>query len=183
MHKAILRASALALLVMFVALAGPAGANEPGASDESSQLVREAIALIVNTPGDMEAIEDRIADAQTAPDQEGVDLALVAEAAAALPGGDMHVVRALLERSIGAQPHVGTNDPLPIGQSRGTPGMAMATGAETGTDVVTDPLPPDRDRSGGDWLALAGLAVLAAAGVALAARLRPRLHPTQEAAQ
>jgi len=164
-----------------LALAGPAGADEPGESDESAQLVRQAIALIVNTPGDMEGIEDKIVDAQEAQNQEGVDLALVAEAEEAFEREDMHEVRLLLERSIGAQPHSGEQDPLPIGETRGTPGMEMATGAETGIDVVTDELEPDRDLSGTDGLGLVALAALAAAGVWLALRFRPRPHHHEEA--
>ena len=172
----------VAVVVLTVLVAGawlqPAAADEPGESEESAQLVRQAIALLVNTPSDMAGIEDKIVDAQEAPDQEGVDLDLVADAEAAFERGDMHEVRALLERSIGAQPHLGEDDPLPIGDTRAAPGMA--TGAETGIDVVSDPLDPDRSRSGGDWLAVGALVVLAGAGAWLAARYRPRTH-AQEA--
>lgn len=166
-------------LLAVLVVASPAGGDEPGESDQSATLVRQAIALIVNTPGDMEGIEDKIVDAQKAPRRQGVDLGLVGQAAGAFERGDMHEVRALLERSIGARPHVGTDEPLPIGQTRGEPGMA--TGAEAGTDVAIDGLAPDRSRSGDDWLALAGLAVLAAAGAWLAARFRPRPHAPAEA--
>lgn len=169
-------AAAVLMGLGVVAVVGPAAADEPGESDESVQLVREAIALIVNTPDDMEGIEDKIVDAQEAPHQEGVDLDLVVQAAAAFERGDMHEVRLLLERSIGAQPHQGDQDPLPIGESRGSPGMAMATGADTGTDVAIDDLAPDRERSGADWLGLAALAVFAIGGVWLAARFRPHRH-------
>lgn len=163
-------------LIAVLAVAGPAAADEPGESDESAQLVREAIALIVNTPGDMEGIEEKIVDALEAPKQEGVDLDLVDEAAALFPTEDMHEVRALLERSIGAQPHTGEEDPLPIGETPGSPGVTMATGAETGTNVAIDALEADRDLSGVDGLGLVGLAALAAAGVWLAARFRPHHH-------
>lgn len=175
-RKVIVSALLLSLAVLTVGIAGPASADEPGESDESAQLVREAIALIVNTPDDMEGIEDKIVDAQEAPRQEGVDLDLVVEAEAAFEREDMHEVRLLLERSIGAQPHQGDQDPLPIGETRGSPGMAMATGADTGIDVAIDDLAPDRERSGDDWLGLAALAVLAVAGVWLATRFRPHRH-------
>ena len=180
MRKPIVVITLAAVLAVF-ALAGPAAADEPGESDESAQLVREAIALIVNTPGDMEGIEDKIVDAQEAPNQEGVDLGLVAEAEEAFEREDMHEVRALLERSIGAQPHRGDQDPLPIGETRGSPGMPMATGAETGIDVVTDELAPDRDRSSSDAIGLPALVLVAAAGVWLAVRFRPRPHRPEEA--
>ena len=173
----------LAAVLAVPTVAAPAAADEPGESDESAQLVREAIALIVNTPGDMEGIEDKIIDAQEAPNQEGVDLDLVAEAEEAFEREDMHEVRALLERSIGAQPHSGEQDPLPIGETRGAPGMPMATGAETGIDVVTDELEPDRDLSSSDGLGLAARALVAAAGTWLALRVRPRPHRPEEVRQ
>lgn len=179
MRKPIFVAAMAAAIAL--TLAGPAGADEPGESDESAQLVRQAIALIVNTPGDMEGIEEKIVDALEAPKQEGVALDLVEEASALFPTEDMHEVRALLERSIGAQPHRGDQDPLPVGQTRGSPGMEMATGAETGTDVATDALEPDRDLSAADGLGLVALAALAAAGVWLALRFRPRPHHPEEA--
>ena len=160
-----------ALVAVMLTAAAPVLADEPGESDESAQLVRQGIALIVNTPGDMEGIEDKIVDAQEAPNQDGVDLELVAAAREAFERGAMHQVRALLERSIGARPHVATDDPLPVRETRGAPGMA--TGAETGIDVTGDPLEPDRSRSVGDWVAVAGLALVAGTGVALALRFRP----------
>ena len=48
----------------------------------------------------------------------------------------------------------------------------MATGAETGIDVVTDPLAPHRGQTGGDWAALSGLVSLGAFGIYLAIRFR-----------
>ena len=168
-----------AVLVAF-ATAGSVIADEPGESDESAQLVREAIALIVNTPGDMEGIEEKVVDALEAPNQDGVDLSLVAGAEDAFGRGDMHEVRLLLERSIGAQPHRGDQDPLPIGETRGSPGMSMATDAATGIDVAIDALEPDRDLSGADVFGLVVLALLAAAGMWLAARFRPRPNRHEE---
>lgn len=177
MRTALVAVLAVLLTVM---AAGPVAADEPGESDESAQLVREAIALIVNTPGDMEGIEEKVVDALEAPKQEGVDLDLVQQAAALFPTEDMHEVRALLERSIGAQPHMGSRDPLPIGETRGSPGMGMATGAQSGTDVVIDPLAPDRSLSAVDWLGLGGLVALAVIGGLLALRFRPRLLRPEE---
>jgi hypothetical protein len=48
-------------------------ADEPGESDEARVLVLQAIALVVNTPDDMMAIDERITDALEAPKPEGVD--------------------------------------------------------------------------------------------------------------
>ena len=181
MRKSIASAALPILFATVVFVGGPAAADAPGESDESAHLVREALALIVNTPANMAAIEEKIDDALKAPKQEGVNLSLVAEAKAAFPRQNMHDVRAILERSIGAQPHRGARDPLPIRETRGSPGMTMATGTETGTDVVVDPLAPDRSRSASDWLALAGFAVVAAGGVWLAFRFRPRAHNCETA--
>ena len=181
MRKSLAVAAVPILFIVLVAVGGPAAADTPGESDESAHLVREALALIVNTPANMTAIEEKIDDALKAPKQDGVDLGLVAEAKAAFPPRNMHEVRVLLERSIGAQPHRGPRDPLPIRETRGSPGMKMATGTETGTDVVVDPLAPDRSRPAGDWLALTGFALVAAVGVWLSIRFRPRLSHYEKA--
>ena len=179
------------LLLIAVALAGTltmsptVAAHEEGESSDAGELVRQAIALIVNTPGDMEGIEDKIVDAQEATTRDGVDLALVTDARDALERGDMHEVRSLLERSIGAQPHRGNLDPLPIGETRGTPGMSMSTpmsmasGAESGTNVATDALGADRTVSAADVAGLVGLALLAGIGVVLALRFRPHPSPLE----
>lgn len=176
MRLTLVAAAASVVLAVLIGGAGPAGADTPGESDESAQLVREAVALIVNTPGDMEGIEEKIVDAEEAPKQQGVDLDFVRQARAALKRENVHRARLLLERSIGAGPHLGNRDPLPIGEMRGSPGAPMAMGAESGTDVAIDALAPDRDRTVGDWLALVALVALAASGVWLAARFRPGAH-------
>ena len=59
MRRSILVATLSVVLVVLIPT-GTAAADEPGESDESAQLVREAIALIVNTPGDMEGIEEKV---------------------------------------------------------------------------------------------------------------------------
>ena len=61
-----------------------------------------------------------------------------------------------------------SSDPQPIPKAR-----PLATGAETGIDVVTDPLAPHHGLTGGDWATLSGLVVLGALGVYLAVRFRP----------
>lgn len=114
------------------------------------------------------AAAEKLDDAAEADDTSGVDMALVARAQAALGRGDTHAARALLERSIGARPHLEREDPRPIGEV-----TRLATGTETGIDVVTDPLAPHRRLTGGDWAAATGLVALGAAGVFSARRLRP----------
>ncbi len=64
---------------------------------------------------------------------------------------------------------------LPVGRTR-----PLATGAETGIDVVTDPLRPHRGLTGGDWAGLSALIGLGGLGVYLARRFRPH-HDTEAA--
>lgn len=173
----VLRRGLLALgaaLVMVVVAPGVAVADEPGESDEAKVLVLQAIALVVNTPDDMMAIEERIHDALEAPDKAGVDLTLVEQAAAALDGDDMTKTRELLQSAIGAGPYVGTGVPEPVREASGEPGRpAFASGAQTGTTVVLDSFEPSNRPDGGDivLLVLSGAAILL--GAFLSWRLRP----------
>ena len=163
-------------LSLLVALALPARADEPGESDEASVLVRQGIALIVNTPDDMEGIEDKIKDAQEVKNQEGVKIELVAQAGEALEGGDMHRVRSLLEQSVGARPHLGSGDVPPVRETSSLGSGALATGEQTGTNVAIDPLEPERTLDGGAWAMLAASLGLILLGAWLALRWRPLRH-------
>ena len=173
--------SALCLIaVIVIALASPAAAHEDEESIKASVLVRQAIALIVNAPGSTMAIEDKINDALESKDADGVNLALVRQAASQLDGGNLHRVRALLEVSIGARPHMSGQNVQPIGETAGrvtgsdvNPALRLATGEESGTNIAVDPLHARRLFDGGTWLALSSMAALAAAGIALAVRFRP----------
>lgn len=157
----------IALAVMLVG-AGPALAHSADESDKAGDLIRQAIAHIVHDPKKTDAAAEKIDDALKATNKDGVDMALVVQAQQALTLGDAHQARALLERSIGARSHLDKRNPLPIRQV-----SPLATGANTGIDVVTDPLPPDRDTSGSDWVTLSGLFLLGILGVYLAQRFRP----------
>lgn len=148
--------------------ASPAFAHGNGESDNAGTLVRQAIAHIVHDPNQTTAAADKINDAKNAADKEGVDMDLVAQAGDALARGDPHQARTLLELSIGARPHLGSSDPQPIPKA-----SPRATGAQTGIDVVTDPLASPRDVTGADWATLSGLLVLGVFGVYLAVRFRP----------
>jgi len=161
---------------LLVALALPAWADKPGESDEASVLVRQGIALIVNTPSDMKGIEDKIKDAQEVKNQDGVKLELVEQAGEILEQGDMHRVRSLLEQSIGARPHLGGSDVPPIRETSSLGSGALATGEQTGTNVAIDPLEPARGLDGGAWAMLAASLVLVLLGAWLALRWRPLRH-------
>lgn len=167
----IVRAVLLLAALTTAALVGavPAAADEPGESTVAHHLVREAIALIVNTPGDMDAVQEKVRDALEVENQEGVDIALVRQADEALAAGDMHEARALLERSIGARPHMGASDVAPIGEVSEHP---MARGGEPGDAPILDPLDTS-DIEGGDAAAIASGAILALAGIFLGWRWRP----------
>ena len=160
------------VIVAVVALGAlPAAAHEDEESAEAGELVRQAIALIVNTPNNRMAIDDKVNDAVDATKTKGVDLRLVGQAKTALGDGDLHRTRTLLEESIGAQPHLsGSADVLPIGQTHQAP---LATGSETGIDVTTDALEARRPFDAGTWAALGAMAALVLAGAGLAFRYRP----------
>lgn len=169
--RAFLRVVALLAVLPTAILVGavPAAADEPGESTVAHHLVREAIALIVNTPGNMDAVREKVGDALEVKDQQGVDISLVRQADKALAKGDMHEARALLERSIGARPHRGTSDVAPIGE---VSQHQMARGGEPGDAPILDPLDTG-DIDGGDAAAVAVGATLALLGLLLGWRWRP----------
>ncbi len=126
------------------ATATPALAHEGDESVESSELVLQAIGLLVNRPGDAAAAEERINDALEAEDTEGVDLGDVRDAKAAVVSGDNRRARMLLARAIGAKPN-----------------------------VIRDPLAGRGALEPGDWLLLVGSIVVGALGAVLPVRSRP----------
>jgi hypothetical protein len=164
----------MAALALAVGVPALAHADETGESDQAKVLVLQAIAMLVNEPDDVMAVEERIGDALEAPDTEGVDLAMVEQAAAALEDSDLRRTRDLLQSSIGAGPYLGTGVPPSIRQTSGEPGApAYAVGTETGTAVVLDPYRPDRGLNGGETALLIISIAAIAGGVVLAWRVRP----------
>ncbi len=187
-HSAsILRVLVLIVGVLLAGLVAPQAAygHGEGESDQSLVLVRQAIALMVNKPGDQMAIQDKLNDCLQAPKKEGVNLAMVRQAMAMMkPGdsmntgtmmtsGDMMQVRQLLEKSIGARPFAGAEDPVQIGAV-----PPPLTGADTGTLVALDPMPGRHGLTAAAWVALVVAGLVVSAGMALSFRLRPKLaHP------
>ena len=171
-----LRALALIVAVLLAGLVVPqaASAHGEGDSDESLMLVRQAIAFLVNRPGDQMDVEDKINDSLEAPHKEGVNLALVKQAMDAMDAGDMMQVRRLLQQSIGARPYVGTEDPVQIGKV-----PPPLTGADTGTLAALDPMPGRHGLTAADWAALVASGVVLLVGTALSFRLRPTLAQPQ----
>lgn len=162
------------LLTLLVVGTGTARSHEGEETAEASESVRQAIALIVNEPDDMDMIADKVADTLEAEDTTGVDLELVTDAQAALDSDQMMRARRLLERAIGARSDLAGTDVRPILQvPPGESTVPLAVGSETGTNVVTDELPGRGSLTGAD-IALLGLAAgLAVAGVLLSVRFRP----------
>jgi hypothetical protein len=143
-------------------------------SQEASQLVRQAIAIIVNKPSDKMGIEDKINDALDSKLPQGVNLDLVRQAKDAFDARDLHKTRGYLEESIGARPHVGSGLPVAIGQSPAPPTPAeLATGEETGTNIANDPLVVHRHFNGRNTTMLVLSVLLIVAGAVLAVRYRP----------
>lgn len=163
---------AVAALAAVVALAGPAGADEPGESTVASELLRQAIALAVNTPDDLEAVREKMGDALEVDDRAGVDLDLVRQADDAVAAGDLPGARLLLERSIGARPQLSSNAVAPI-DAGAHADAERAVGAEPGAAPILDPLEGSGLEGAGDWSVLVGAAALVVLGGYLALRWRP----------
>jgi hypothetical protein len=173
MMRRIARMAALAVSLLLV-LATPASAHEGEQAKAAIDDVRQAIAYIVNQPGNMDAIADKVNDALDSDDKDGVNMDLVSQAKAALEGNDMMQARLLLQASIGAVPDLSGTDVRPILHLAPNAGhVPLAVGDETGTNVVYDPLPGRRHLTGTDVVLLSIAAVLALAGLFLAWRWRP----------
>lgn len=175
-HRPVLLLSAGLLLAAATGLGGSPAAWAHGDEDEIAAVdaVRQAIALLVDDPEDMEPITDKIADALESEETTGVDLALVERAQSSVGADRMMRARRLLERAIGARSDLAGIDMQPILRvPRGTYRLPLAVGLDTGTYVVTDELPGRGSLTGLDITLLALAVVLAATGLVLSVRLRP----------
>lgn len=166
----------LVLAVTLVLLSAPTAVANEEETDEASLLVMQTISLIANGR-DVEVVEERLVDALEAPDQDGVDMAKVEEAAVLLEQepvdqARLEQIREVLSEAVEIRAATGYGAiPEPGEMSEAT---SIVTGAETGTVVVLDELRPARGvDSGSDVvLVLVGLAI-AALGLLLARRWRP----------
>ena len=172
MGRVALRVALVAGIVVALGVVpvAPAAAHGGEESDRASDLVLQAIALMVNEPGNRAAAAEKIHDALEAKSKKGVNLADVEDADKALEGRDVHRARALLERSLGAEPHLSSVEPNPIRETSEQP----AKGAEPGTKTVLDALPGRGAFDTGDVLVLIAALAVAALGVWLAYSFRPR---------
>jgi hypothetical protein len=162
----------IAFAAIITAPAALAHGDETTAS--AREAVLQAIAYIVNDPGNMGAISDKVGDSLEAEDMSGMDVALVKKAQVAIGGNQMMRARTLLERAIGARSDMAGTDMQPILQvPRGSSSLTLAVGTATGTNVVTDELPGRRSLTGADIALLVLAALMALTGVLLSFRLRP----------
>lgn len=150
----------MGLVVVLSALASPASADGAGATLPGYVLIQQALGHLAGDTGEMgvaAAAAAAVDDAVAAPDLQGVDLAQVKQARAALQAHQVTAARALLQQSItGALSRLGP-----------------ATGEQTGTTSVLTPLPGRAGLTGQDWGFGVIALLLAVAGIVLALRFRP----------
>lgn len=173
--------AALLTGVLLTLASAPAWAH----GDKAFNLVREAIALMVNRPGDHDAIANKINAALKAEDTTNVQMPLVRQAKDAFAAGDVHQAQRLLEQSIGAQIHTTVTDPVPINTPppAASPGTSPTARASASPDLAMADMPGRRGLNSGDWVLIVISLAVGLSGVAWAARLRPHLprHPADDA--
>jgi len=139
--------------------ASPAWADEPGETEVGYLLVQQALGHLAHdkTSSGVEFSMEKIADVLKTKDNAGVNIAEVQQAKAALEAGQVVQGQALLQRSI----------------TEAMSKLAPATGEETGTKVVADPLPGRGALGGTGLLFLAASLLLLLLGGGLAYRFKP----------
>jgi hypothetical protein len=155
---AVLAAALVVLGALFVPTA--AWAHGEDETEEGYLLVQQALGHLAHDTshtGIDEAME-KVDDALATEDQEGVDVAEVEQAMAALEAGQVDRARDLLQHSI----RQALRDRPP------------ATGNQTGTGLVVPELPGRSGIGGEDWGLLASSIVVLVLGAGLAFRYRPR---------
>ncbi|TDW28884.1 hypothetical protein EDD25_0543 [Cryobacterium psychrophilum] len=122
-------------------------------------MVQQALTYLVNEPGQSGTTEAlmKIDAVLTAEDQDGVDVATVTEAKAALQAGDAAAARVLLQDSI----------------TEAVNALQRAVAQQTGTKIVLEPFPSRGPLTVTEWMILALSALVLAVGFVLAVRFRP----------
>lgn len=157
---------AAGLLLATAASVGPAWAHGGAAgAPEGYVFVQQALGHLAHerSPRAVADAEASVGQALSATDQDGVDVALVAQAKAELTGGQIAAAQQTLQKSI----TVAVTELKP------------ATGEETGTTVVGEPLPGRGSLTGTDWTFGAVSLLLLAVGVGLALLFRPAQNLAQ----
>lgn len=138
----------------------PAWAHGEGETTEAYLLVQQALGHLAHdasSDGVMAALE-KIDDALSSMDQEGVDVAMLERGRAALEAGQVAQGRALLQNSI----------------TEAITKLKPANGEETGTTIVLDPLPGRSSLTAEDIGFLFVSALFLLLGVGLAWRFKPQ---------
>ena len=140
--------------------ASPVWADEPGETDVGYLLVQQALGHLAHdtTDAGVELALEKVDDALNTEDQEGVDVAELQRARAALEAGDVAQGRTQLTESI----------------SEALSQLPPATGEETGTTTVPRALPGGGALSGSDWVLLVVSVLLMGLGGGLAWHFRPK---------
>ena len=135
------------------------GQTNPG-NDGGYVLVQQALGHLAHDPTSVgiELATEKIDDALSTPDRDGVDVNELQKAKTALEAGQVSEAQALLQRSIATA----------VSQ------LQPAVGEESGTKVVLSPLPGRSGLTGTDGFLLAVSVLLLLLGVGLAWLFRPR---------
>lgn len=143
-----------------LASAASASAHGEGETTEAYLLVQQALGHLAHdasSDGVMAALE-KVDDALSTTDQDGVDVAELERGKAALEAGQVAQGRALLQDSI----------------AKAITELKPATGEETGTTIVLDPLPGRSIFTAEDIGFLAVSVLFLLLGVGLAWRFKPQ---------
>ena len=143
-----------------VLAAAPAWAHGAGETEEGYLLVQQALGHLAHDTSmtGIDLATEKVNDALATKDQEGVNVAEVKQAKAALDAGNAAQGQALLLDSI-----TGAMSTL-----------MPAVGEETGTKVLLRAEPGRGSLGFGGWVAIGGSTVLALLGLAAAWRFRPQ---------
>lgn len=149
---------AIGLLVTSASVSAAWGDGE-GETTEGYLLVQQALGHLAHDPGmsGMEAANEKVNDALTTKDQEGVDVAELRRGKAALEAGNVVRARSLLQDSI--QEALGALPP--------------ATGNQTGTRQIPPELPGRTGLHAQDWMLIAASVLALVLGVWLSVLFRP----------
>lgn len=143
-----------------IAVPRAALAHGEGEAQEGYLLVQQALGHLAHdtTPVGIDLAMEKVDDALSAEDQEGVNVAELEDGMLALEGGQVTRARELLQGSIGEA----------LAQ------LPTATGYETGTTVVVSAMPGRAGLTGQDVGLLVASIAAAGLGLLLAYRFRPR---------
>ena len=130
-----------------------------GETEVGYLLVQQALGHLAHdkTSSGMDGAMEKIGDVLNTKDQAGVNIAEVQQAKAAMEAGQAIQAQALLQHSI----------------TEAVSKLMPATGEETGTKVVSDPLPGRGALGSGGWAFLAASLLFLVLGSGLAYRFKP----------